>query len=92
MALEPVSDVKDVCVVIPAKAGIQCDGSCTLPITHYSLLFLDSRVCFQLNEPHELYEPNKPYEPNELLPRGILFLWGNELYELLLLVNLESLR
>ncbi|MEE8566237.1 MAG: hypothetical protein V3S76_00635, partial [Candidatus Bipolaricaulota bacterium] len=32
-----------------------------LPITHYLLLFFDSRLCFQLNE------PNEPNEPNELI-------------------------
>ncbi|MCK4410952.1 hypothetical protein KAV67_01580, partial [Candidatus Bipolaricaulota bacterium] len=29
--------------VIPAYAGIQHNGGSTLPITHHSLLFLDSR-------------------------------------------------
>ena len=33
-----------VCVVIPAEAGIQRDGGSTLPITHYRLLFVDSRL------------------------------------------------
>ncbi|MCK4246300.1 hypothetical protein KAX14_03600, partial [Candidatus Bipolaricaulota bacterium] len=30
------------------------------PIQLFSPPFLDSRLCFQLNEPNELYQPNEP--------------------------------
>jgi len=34
-------------------------GLSPLPITHYLLLLLGSRVCFQLNEPNELNKLNE---------------------------------
>ena len=50
--------------------GYQCSVLASLSFIVFSTL--DCRLSFQPNEPHELHE---------LLPRGILFLWGNELYE-----------